>query len=152
MAKKLKERKQKERLPLEKVGHGPEGGGFARALGSTDFLTRERGIQALTLWLSSHKNVAENDMLRLWKALFYCFWHSDKAPVQVMIVCMDMYRSLIRLIPVIDVLIRHIYATFNCSECTCRTSERDYEPSAQKRRPTLLQGVHQNDAARMVWN
>lgn len=83
MANKVKEPKRKERRLLEKVSDSAVGGGLARALGSTDFHTRERGLQALTLWLSGHANVTEKDMLRLWKALFYCFWHSDKGPVQV---------------------------------------------------------------------
>ena len=85
-----KERKQKERRLLEKVKEDHQGGastGFARALGSTDFHTRERGLQALTTWLTGHKNVTENDLLRLWKALFYCFWHSDKGPVQACYTC-----------------------------------------------------------------
>ena len=80
-----KERKEKERPLLEKVSDGANGQSnskFARALGSTDHRTRERGLQALTLWLAGHKNITEKDLMRLWKALFFCFWHSDKAPVQ----------------------------------------------------------------------
>jgi hypothetical protein len=76
-----KERKQKERRLLEKVRED-HNGGFARALASNDWATRERGLQALTLWLSGHRDVQEADLMRLWKALFYCFWHSDKVPVQ----------------------------------------------------------------------
>ena len=56
---------------------------FARALGSVDFQTRERGLQALTVYLSGRTTMAPLDMRKLWKGLFYCFWHSDKAPVQV---------------------------------------------------------------------
>jgi hypothetical protein len=57
---------------------------FARALGSVDYHTRERGVQALTRFLQ-HKQTSlkESDMLKLWKGLYFCFWHSDKAPVQV---------------------------------------------------------------------
>lgn len=56
---------------------------FAQALGSTDHLTREKGVQALTRFLVRKADLAEADVLKLWKGLFYCFWHSDKAPVQV---------------------------------------------------------------------
>jgi ribosomal RNA-processing protein 1 len=27
--------------------------------------------------------VSELDMLKLWKGIYFCFWHSDKEPVQV---------------------------------------------------------------------
>lgn len=57
---------------------------FARALGSTDFHTREKGLAALARWLASRQTVDQNDLLKLWKGIFYCFWHSDKAPVQVL--------------------------------------------------------------------
>lgn len=50
----------------------------------SDGLTRERGLQALAKWLSSRENVNDMDMQKIWKGLFYAFWHSDKAPVQVL--------------------------------------------------------------------
>lgn len=56
---------------------------FARALGSTDFHTREQGLQALSRWLTHKQLVPELDMLKLWKGIYFCFWHSDKEPVQV---------------------------------------------------------------------
>ena len=66
---------------LENVSQGNSS--FARALGSSEFHTRERGLQALTLWLSRRPDVTDKDLLKLWKGVFYCFWHSDSAPVQV---------------------------------------------------------------------
>jgi hypothetical protein len=56
---------------------------FARALGSTDFHTREQGLQALSRWLTHKQLISELDMLKLWKGIYFCFWHSDKEPVQV---------------------------------------------------------------------
>ena len=56
---------------------------FARALGSSDFHTREAGLHALTTWLARKADISELDLLKLWKGVFYCFWHSDKAAVQV---------------------------------------------------------------------
>jgi hypothetical protein len=38
--------------------------------------------QGLRIWLSKHKNVTEADLMKLWKGLFYCFWMSDKQPIQ----------------------------------------------------------------------
>ena len=74
-----KSRKVKPTLePVSEEGNSK----FARALGSTDYQTREKGLQALTLWLCRRGELAEADMLKIWKGLFFCFWHSDKAAVQ----------------------------------------------------------------------
>lgn len=86
MSKRLKREKLRKRPVLEEVRE--DGGGFARALASTDGHTRERGLQALCVWLQYRKNITEKDLLRLWKALFYCFWHSDKGAVQVWFLCL----------------------------------------------------------------
>jgi hypothetical protein len=56
---------------------------FAKALGSVDFQTREKGLQALTVYLSRSSQLSKLAMRKLWKGIFYCFWHSDKAPTQV---------------------------------------------------------------------
>ena len=56
---------------------------FARALGSVDWHTREQGLHALSVWLARNE-VSDQDLTKIWKALFFCFWHSDKAPVQVL--------------------------------------------------------------------
>lgn len=57
---------------------------FARQLGSSDYHTREAGLSALQGWLASKDgSLQEPEALKLWKAVFYCYWHSDKLPVQV---------------------------------------------------------------------
>ncbi len=67
---------------------------FARALGSVDYLTRERGVQALTRLLQRKTDITEADMTKLWKGLYFCFWHSDKAPVQVSSLCSTLERRI----------------------------------------------------------
>jgi hypothetical protein len=52
----------------------------------SDGFTRERGLQALAKWLSLRQHVSDLDMRKIWKGLFYAFWHSDKAPVQVLFI------------------------------------------------------------------
>lgn len=56
---------------------------FARALGSVDYQTREKGLTALTTWLSKKHDVSELEMKKLWKGIFYCFWHADRPAFQV---------------------------------------------------------------------
>lgn len=59
---------------------------LARALGSNDYHTREKAVAAMTRFLQRKTGLREKDMLKIWKGLFYAFWHSDKEPVQVRIV------------------------------------------------------------------
>ena len=61
---------------------------FCRALASGDPSTRLRALDALVAWLvakgnSAANSVSRDDMRKLWKGMFYSYWHSDLAPVQV---------------------------------------------------------------------
>lgn len=77
---------KKPKLPLLEVVAEDGSCSFAKALGSVDFHTRERGLQALTTFLRNSQKLTPLAMRKLWKGLFYCFWHSDKAPTQVGVV------------------------------------------------------------------
>lgn len=55
---------------------------FARALASTDYHTREKGWRALQIWLQRKEQVRNKELLRIWRGILFCFWHSDKAHVQ----------------------------------------------------------------------
>ena len=64
-------------------GEGAGGGGFARALASSDWHTRERGLLALERFLRVRGGaLSAAELRRLWRGLFYCFWHADLPPVQ----------------------------------------------------------------------
>lgn len=56
--------------------------GFARKLASSDKGTREKAVVLFVHWLSSQAELEEDELRKIWKGLFYCVWHSDKAPVQ----------------------------------------------------------------------
>lgn len=56
-----------------------------RALGSTDFHTRQTAVRDLAAWLCSSDVCSREELLQLWKGLFYAFWHSDQADVQVVV-------------------------------------------------------------------
>jgi ribosomal RNA-processing protein 1 len=55
---------------------------LARALVSPDESVRNKSVKALETYVKSIKDFDDLDMLKLWKALFYCFWYSDKVPIQ----------------------------------------------------------------------
>lgn len=85
-AQKRRKTKQKpllERAPKQQQATEDGNSKFARALGSTDYATREKGVQALSKFLIYKKELPELDIMKLWKGLFFCFWHSDKVAVQV---------------------------------------------------------------------
>ena len=84
MGKKNRKRVHKEHKPLEPVPEAADDGDsrFARALGSTDFHTRQAGLQALSKWLQSQNTIDELSLQKLWKGIMFCFWHSDTQPVQ----------------------------------------------------------------------
>ena len=56
---------------------------FARALASPDKEVRDKTVKSLINYASSLREITELEMLKLWKALYYCMWLSDKAPVQM---------------------------------------------------------------------
>jgi ribosomal RNA-processing protein 1 len=56
---------------------------FARALASPDKETRDKTIKSLVSYAKSTEEMSEIEMLKLWKALHYCMWLSDKAPIQM---------------------------------------------------------------------
>ena len=85
MVKKIRQEKPLKSIEDVKENAPAAQGKVARALASVHPQTREKGLRALTLWLSKRKDITDKDMLRLWKALFFCFWHSDLVPVQVCI-------------------------------------------------------------------
>ncbi|CAK9210137.1 unnamed protein product [Sphagnum jensenii] len=47
-----------------------------------DKKTRDKGLALLVLWLSCQQDVGEDELEKIWKGLFYCVSHADKAAVQ----------------------------------------------------------------------
>lgn len=55
---------------------------FARALASSDYHTRANGWKALRIWLQAKQQLRLEEVMKIWKGILFCFWHSDKAHVQ----------------------------------------------------------------------
>lgn len=55
---------------------------FVKQLVASDRKTRDAALASLTKFLSSSRQFEELELLKLWKGLFYCFWHSDRTLVQ----------------------------------------------------------------------
>ncbi|EIM92188.1 ribosomal RNA processing protein [Stereum hirsutum FP-91666 SS1] len=56
---------------------------LGKYLASTDKKTRDKAIKSLSSFISDPAaTISKNDMTKLWKGVFYCFWMSDKPLVQ----------------------------------------------------------------------
>ncbi|KAI4377556.1 hypothetical protein MLD38_015162 [Melastoma candidum] len=70
---------------MESSGGGGCGGGafLVKQLASCNQFARERTLRLiLKTWLPTQTAVTDDEMKKLWKALFYCVWHADKASYQ----------------------------------------------------------------------
>eukprot|EP01018_Ginkgo_biloba_P008637 Gb_28774 [translate_table: standard] len=56
--------------------------GLVKKLGSCDKNTRDKAVALLKVWLTTQKEVGEEELKKIWKSLFYCIWNADKQPFQ----------------------------------------------------------------------
>ncbi|KDP35749.1 hypothetical protein JCGZ_10521 [Jatropha curcas] len=69
-----------------------------KQLASCDNKTRNKALGLLLKsWLPSQSQIPDEDMKKLWKGLFYCVWHSDKAGPQAHLI-----HRLSSLLPQLD--------------------------------------------------
>ncbi|KAJ5677167.1 uncharacterized protein N7477_002800 [Penicillium maclennaniae] len=55
---------------------------FVRDLASSDRKVRDKAVESLTLFLRSRNDLTLVELLKLWKGLFFCFYHSDRPLTQ----------------------------------------------------------------------
>ncbi|KAJ5097423.1 hypothetical protein N7456_008144 [Penicillium angulare] len=55
---------------------------FVRDLASSDRKIRDKALESLTLFLRSRNDLSLLDMVKLWKGLFFCVYHSDRPLTQ----------------------------------------------------------------------
>ncbi|GJS22176.1 ribosomal RNA processing protein 1 [Tanacetum coccineum] len=53
-----------------------------RNLASCNTPSRSKALRDVISWLPTQTQIPEQELLKLWKGLFYSMWHSDKTPVQ----------------------------------------------------------------------
>ncbi|XP_077214753.1 ribosomal RNA processing-like protein [Tasmannia lanceolata] len=59
------------------------GSSFAKHLASCNKSTRDKALRFLNTWLASQNHVSNDEMIKIWKGLFYCVWHADKQSFQI---------------------------------------------------------------------
>ncbi|PGH11093.1 hypothetical protein AJ80_07281 [Polytolypa hystricis UAMH7299] len=55
---------------------------FLRGLASSDRKTREKALDSLTLFIQSRRDLDIAELLKIWKGLFFCFYHTDRPLTQ----------------------------------------------------------------------
>lgn len=56
---------------------------FAQKLAANDPILRNRAVKKLTKWLKLRSEMTtQEELMKLWKGLHYCYWMSDKPLVQ----------------------------------------------------------------------
>ncbi|EKX32286.1 hypothetical protein GUITHDRAFT_44863, partial [Guillardia theta CCMP2712] len=47
-----------------------------------DKKVRDKAVMVFSHWIAKQDKLDESEHLKVWKALFYCYWMSDKVPIQ----------------------------------------------------------------------
>ncbi|OXV05487.1 hypothetical protein Egran_06740 [Elaphomyces granulatus] len=55
---------------------------FLKELASSDRRTRDKALESLTLFLRARRDLSLLELLKVWKGLFFCFYHSDRPLTQ----------------------------------------------------------------------
>ncbi|PGH34724.1 ribosomal RNA-processing protein 1 [[Emmonsia] crescens] len=55
---------------------------FVRELASSDKRTRDKALESLTRFIQSRRDLQLVELLKIWKGLFFCFYHSDRPLTQ----------------------------------------------------------------------
>jgi len=55
---------------------------FVKELASSDRRTRDKALESLTLFLRARRDLSILELLKVWKGLFFCFYHSDRPLTQ----------------------------------------------------------------------
>ncbi|KAL4894027.1 nucleolar protein,Nop52-domain-containing protein [Aspergillus ambiguus] len=71
---------------------------FVRELASSDKRIRDKATESLTMFLRSRTDLSLLELLKLWKGLFFCFYHSDR-PLTQQALARNLSYSLVPTLP-----------------------------------------------------
>uniref|UniRef100_A0AAV1V4L8 Ribosomal RNA processing protein 1 n=1 Tax=Peronospora matthiolae TaxID=2874970 RepID=A0AAV1V4L8_9STRA len=83
---------------------------FGQHLAHTEKKYRDRALKKLTVYLTSKNGWTALEWDKLWKALFYCMWMSDKRPVQEEL--SSNLAALVHRIPTTDLALEFVHSFF----------------------------------------
>ncbi|KAL2067413.1 hypothetical protein VTL71DRAFT_1838 [Oculimacula yallundae] len=70
---------------------------FVKQLAANDRPTRDAAVSSLRTYLSGRRDLPANELLKLWKGLFYCMWMSDRPRTQASLA--DSLADLVTVLP-----------------------------------------------------
>ncbi|KAL6534724.1 hypothetical protein OROGR_013399 [Orobanche gracilis] len=80
-------KRPREPKPLVPILASATGTGLIKHLASCNTTVRSQALRLLQSWLVSQtQKLADSDIRKMWKGLFYCLWHADKAPNQLALI------------------------------------------------------------------
>ncbi|KAI4117178.1 MAG: hypothetical protein LQ345_002529 [Seirophora villosa] len=71
---------------------------FVKELASSDRRTREKALESLRIYLSSNRQLTDIELLKLWRGLFFCLWHTPP-PLPSQNLCASLSTLLLPLPP-----------------------------------------------------
>ncbi|EQC27279.1 hypothetical protein SDRG_14900 [Saprolegnia diclina VS20] len=83
---------------------------FGQKLAHTEKNVRDKAVKSLTLFLVSKKEWSDLDLDKIWKALFYCMWMSDKMKIQQELA--DNLSKLVHAFPSDALKLRFVHSFF----------------------------------------
>ncbi|KAI4146327.1 MAG: hypothetical protein L6R39_003485 [Caloplaca ligustica] len=69
---------------------------FVKQLASSDRPTREKALESLRIYLSSQRQLTNIELLKLWRGLFFCLWHTP-SPLPSQSLCNSLSSLLLSL-------------------------------------------------------
>ncbi|CAN4114673.1 unnamed protein product [Withania somnifera] len=95
------------------IAHVYTGSSLIKHLASSKASIRSKAFTHVQKWLLTQTQIPDDDMKKLWKGLFYCLWHSDKAPAQALLI-----KRICSMVKFLDLsLFLHYYSTFLITLC-----------------------------------
>ncbi|KAF3676807.1 putative glucose-6-phosphate 1-epimerase-like [Capsicum annuum] len=85
MKKRLKESKTTT-IINNPITQSCKGTSLIKHLASSKASIRSKAFKHIQEWLLTQKEIADDDMKKLWKGIFYCLWHSDKQQAQSLLI------------------------------------------------------------------
>ncbi|KAL6532827.1 hypothetical protein OROGR_013787 [Orobanche gracilis] len=80
-------KRPREPKPLVPILASVTGTGLIKHLASCNTTVRSQALRLLQSWLVSQtQKLSDSDIRKMWKGLFYCLWHADKAPNQLALI------------------------------------------------------------------
>ncbi|KAH8697350.1 nucleolar protein,Nop52-domain-containing protein [Talaromyces proteolyticus] len=71
---------------------------FVKELASSERKTRDKALESLSLFLRARRDLSLLELLKIWKGLFFCFYHSDR-PLTQQALARDLSYTLVPSLP-----------------------------------------------------